>query len=43
MATYTTEDFKKLINELHPNIQVLSAWVNAQTKIKCRCTIDNYE
>lgn len=43
MATYTTEDFKKLINELHPNIQVLSEWVNAQTKIKCRCTIDDYE
>ena len=43
MAKYTTEDFKKQVRELYPNIEVLSEWVNAQTKIKCRCTIDNYE
>ena len=43
MAKYTTEDFKKQVRELYSNIEILSEWVNAQTKIKCRCTIDNYE
>lgn len=43
MAAYTTNDFKKIIKELHPNIEILSEWVNAQTKIKCHCTIDDYE
>lgn len=43
MAKYTTEDFKKQVRELYPNIEILSEWVNAQSKIKCRCTIDNYE
>lgn len=43
MATYTTDDFKKIISDLYPNIEILSEWVNAQTKIKCHCTVDDYE
>lgn len=29
MAKYTTEDFKKQVRELYPNIEILSEWVNA--------------
>lgn len=43
MGKYTTDDFKKIIKDLHLNIEILSEWVNAQTKVKCHCTIDNYE
>lgn len=32
-----------IIKELYPNIEILSEWNGAQTKIKCRCKKDNYE
>ena len=34
---YTTETFKELINSKYPDIEILSEWVDTQTKIKCRC------
>ena len=43
MSKVTTDGFKKTIKKLHPNIEILGEWVNAQTKIKCRCIIDDYE
>lgn len=40
---YTTDDFKKTIEELHPNIEVLTEYLGSSKKIKCRCKIDGYE
>lgn len=40
---YTTDDFKKIIKELHPNIEILSEYLGSREKIKCRCKIDGYE
>ena len=34
---YTTETFKELINSKYQDIEILSEWVDTQTKIKCRC------
>ena len=39
----TTEQFIKELEEINPNIEVLGEYINAQTKIKCRCRIDGYE
>ena len=33
---YTTETFKELINSKYPDIEILSEWVDTQTKIKCK-------
>ena len=35
--------FKEELREISPEIEVLSDYVNWNTKIKCRCTIHNYE
>lgn len=35
--------FKEEITEINPDIEILSEYVNWDTKIKCRCKIDNIE
>lgn len=37
---WNTETFKKKISETNPYIAVLGEYVNAHTKIKCKCLID---
>ena len=39
----TTEDFKKELCQINPNITVLGEYINATTKIKCKCNIDGNE
>ena len=41
-AKYTTEEFKQQLNDIHPNLEILGEYVNANTKIKTRCKICNY-
>lgn len=36
------EDFLYELNQKNPNIEVLGKYINAKTKIKCKCKIDNY-
>jgi hypothetical protein len=36
----TTEQFKEELFNINPNIEVLGAYVNNHTKIKCKCKID---
>ena len=38
----TTEDFQKMISEINPNIEIIGEYINARTKIKCKCKIDGY-
>lgn len=37
------ETFKEEMADINPNIEILSNYVNWDTKIKCRCKIDGYE
>lgn len=39
----THNDFIKEINIKNPNIEILSVYINAKTKVKCKCKIDGYE
>ena len=39
----THDDFKEIINQLHPTIDLLSEYVQATKPIKCRCEICGYE
>lgn len=40
----TLSEVKEKSKEINPNIEILSnEYVNAQTKLRCRCVIDNYE
>lgn len=36
-------DFIKEINEKHPNLEVLEEIKSGDSKVRCRCKIDNYE
>ena len=38
----TTEDFKKIIQNIHPNIEILGEYTKAQNRIKCNCLIHNH-
>lgn len=38
----THEEFSNRINQLHPEIEFLSKYVNAKTRIKCHCKICDY-
>ena len=38
-----SETFKDEMREINPTIEILSNYVNWNTKIKCRCKIDGYE
>lgn len=38
---WTTETFRERIKEVNQNIEVLGEYVNAKTKIKCRCLVCN--
>lgn len=42
-AKLTTEEFISRLHEVNPDIEVIGTYVNAKTKIKCRCRIDEYE
>lgn len=37
------ESFKDEMQEINPTIEILSDYINWDTKIKCRCKIDGYE
>ena len=39
----TTEEFVNELKEINDNIEILGEYVNAHTKIKCKCKIDGYE
>ena len=39
----TTEEFKQELKKVNSDIEILGEYVNAITKIKCRCKIDGYE
>lgn len=39
----TTESFKEEMKVINPKIEILGKYINASTKIKCRCKIDGYE
>ncbi len=39
----TTDEFKKQIQALNPNIEILSPYVTARKRIRCRCMIHHYE
>jgi len=41
--TYTQEEFVEKINKIHPNIIVIGKYINAKTKIRCKCKMDGYE
>ena len=41
--TITHQDVVEKIKLINPNIQLLSYYVNAKTKLKCKCLIDGYE
>ena len=38
----THEEFIEEIKNINPNIEILGKYINARTKIKCRCLIDNW-
>lgn len=38
----TTEDFKNELSKTHPNLELLSEYINSNTKIKVRCKIHDY-
>ena len=39
----TTEEFKKELYKINPNIEILGTYINNKTKINCKCKIDGYE
>lgn len=39
----TTEQFKKELEIINPNIEVLGEYINALTQILCKCKIDGYK
>lgn len=39
----TNEQFLTEMKEKHPDIQILTKYVNNHTKVKCKCLIDGYE
>ena len=39
----TTEEFIAKVKQINPNIEILKDYVNANTKIRCKCRIDGYE
>lgn len=40
---HTQEWFLSKMNELHPNIEVLSLYENMKAPVECKCKIDGYE
>lgn len=42
MRKLTHEDFVKRIEQINPNIIILSEYTNCRDKIKCQCKIDGY-
>lgn len=40
---YTTDDFVQALLKVNDKIKVIGKYVNANTKIKCKCLIDNCE
>ena len=33
----THEEFIELVNDINPNIEIIGKYVNAKTKIECKC------
>jgi len=42
-SKYTQVSFEEKINSINSNIQILGKYINAKTKIHCRCKKDEYE
>ena len=40
---YTQTEFEQKVHSINSNIIILSKYVNANTRIKCKCSIDGYE
>lgn len=38
----TDSEFRSRVFEINPNIEILSPYINAYSKVKCRCKIDNF-
>lgn len=38
-ATYTTERFVKKVESINPDVEILGEYINAYTKVLCRCKI----
>ena len=43
LAKLTHEEFINRLQQVNSNIEILEPYVNSQTKIKCKCKIDEYE
>lgn len=43
VLSYTSDEFKKMLYKVNPNIQIVGEYINAKTKVKCRCLIDEHE
>ena len=41
--SYSPEQFKHMVYDINPNIQLLSDYINNKTPINCKCNIDGYE
>lgn len=37
-----TDDFKKIIKKIHPNIRILGEYTGAKNRVKCKCEIHEY-
>lgn len=42
MRRFTHQEFINKLALINPNLEVLGEYINARTKIKCRCKIDDY-
>ena len=40
---YTQDEFIKKINKINTNVIIIGEYVNAKTKIRCKCKLDGYE
>lgn len=43
MRKLTHEQFMERLQQINTNIEILGTYINANTKIKCKCKIDGYE
>lgn len=42
-SALTQKEFDKRMKKIHPDIKVLTGYKNSQTKVNCKCLIDEYE
>lgn len=43
VAKSTDEEFLQKMNIKHPNIKILSKYINSKTKVKCECVLDGFK